>query len=109
MGEKVEREHQEERLDTGDHRESWESTQSIAHILTGEGIKMAKQKQTNKNFKEQTSFDLSVKCVFKILNSKIILDKKEHKYISALDPGSPKAAILHSCTQHGNLGTGPKA
>lgn len=39
-----------------------------------------KQKQTGKNFKEQTRFDLNMKHTLTILSSKIVLDKKEEEY-----------------------------
>lgn len=58
---------------------------------------MAQQKQTGKNFKEQTSYDLNMKHTLKILSSKVFLDRKKNKYHFP-DPAFPKAAILHTCT-----------
>lgn len=105
----------EERLGSWDHRESWESTQSgpwnykywpqkVKRALL---IILLVNESNWQNRNKQASFGLSMKYIFKMLNSKIILDKKEHEYRSALDPASPKA--VHSCTQHRNMGTGPNA
>ena len=50
--------------------------------------------ERNKNFKEQTSSHLTIKYAFKILNYKIILDKKDQEYILSLDPAYPEGSHL---------------
>lgn len=50
--------------------------------------------ERNKNFKEQTSSHLTIKYVFKILNYKTTLDKKEQEYIFSLDPAYPEDSHL---------------
>lgn len=50
--------------------------------------------ERNKNFKEQTSSHLTIKYVFKILNYKITLDKKEQEYVFSLNPAYPEGSHL---------------
>lgn len=62
--------------------------------------KIAQQKQTRKNFKEQTSFDLNMKYTLDILTSKIILDKKEEEKVSIIfltlrPPRQPYYTAVH--------------